>query len=446
MDNNGSKSIADGSVGPKGSRAAGSVPLYQRAVVHDVIFDPVSLTDEEIESMRSRVRFTNNIRNLPRNSVIAERIRTGATEVNGPEIFYPFFSPHLCLPVSPGEQVWVMFEDPSMVDAQGFWIDRVAEMRSVDDINHTHADRKFDRRAAKKTADKGLGTPPPVPGFQNGAVGLLDGEDVTLKGTGSIPGGPDAYKNIISSAKATRAGEMEDVPRFTKRPGDLALQGANNTLVVLGTDRSSLATNPDGSLPAADVTAKSGTITASVGRGRKPTTSGKKIKNARSKDEIDKTVGTQESRSEGDFDFDNDAATIVLSMSTKADRNFAVKHGKLKDTSSAQASAAVVKADQVRIIAREDIKLLVKATAETPDSEAAMIVIKKSGDIVFIPSEKGVIKLGGDDADMALLGTHAGVVNTSGRVSASPIIDSMGGAQGGSDGLNGKFATRVLVK
>lgn len=454
--NPGTKGLADGT-SSGGDRFAsshnnGAQPIYQRAVVHEVIFDPQVLSDDQIDKIKQQIRFTENVRNIPPNSIVAERIRTGHTEISGRELFFPFFPPHLALPVKPGEQVWIMFEDPGMTDTQGFWMCRISEVRSVDDVNHTHADRKFDRRVSKKTSDKATGAAPPSPAFNNGVLGILDGVDANIKGTASISGGPDAYKNILvgdSAAHATAVIDYESVPRFRKRPGDFVAQGSNNTMLVLGTDRTGAAdTAKDGApadRPASDQKVGAGTAIISVGRGQKPKTSGKKIKNALGRDEIDKSTD-KEDISEGDFDFENDSTTLFLSMKTSADKNFKVKHKKLIDTSSSTSSAAIIKSDQVRIIARQDIKFLVKATDDTPDDEAAAFVIKKNGDIVFIPSAKGVIKLGGDDADMALLGTHVGVSNASGKVSASPIIDTMGGAQGGSDGLNGVFASKILAK
>lgn len=426
----------------------GLPPFYRRVVVHEVLFDPDLLTDEKLEELRPKVRFTQNLRNLPRNSIIGERIRTGQTDVGGWEIFFPFFPPHLGLPVKPGEQVWVFFEDPEMVESQGFWMSRVSEVRNVDDVNLTHADRKFDRRSGKSTADKAAGGSPPPPGFNNGVVGQLDGTDVSMKGTGSITGGPDAYKKIHKTAEAAKAHDYEAVPRFTKRPGDTVIQGSNNSLLALTTDRSgAAAVIKDGKvdkLPDDDQRGGAGTAIISVGRGRKPKTSGKTVKNALDKQEQDK--GSPEDASEGNIDFENDAATFYLSMKTKADKNFKIKHSKHKSDSKEVASAAVVKADQLRFVAREDIKFLVKFDESTPDDKCAMFILTKSGDIVLLPSKDGFVKMGGEDADKAILCTRAGVTKTGGKVKASPIVDTMGGSQGGSDGLNGTFAEKCLMK
>lgn len=426
----------------------GLPPLYRRVVVHEVLFDPDLLTDEKLEELRSKVRFTQNIRNLPRNSIIGERIRTGQTDIGGLEIFFPFFSPHLALPVKAGEQVWVFFEDPEMIESQGFWLSRVSEVRNVDDVNLTHADRKFDRRSGNSTSEKAAGGTPPPPGFNNGVVGQLDSSDVSMKGTGSIIGGPEAYKKIHKSAEASKTHDYEAVPRFTKRPSDTVVQGSNNALLVLTTDRTSAAAViKDGKvqkLPDDDQRDQSGTAIISVGRGRNKKTSGKKVKNSLDKQEQDKS--RPDDTTEGNFDFENDSATFYVSMKTKADKNFKIKHGKHKSDSKEVASAVVTKADQLRFVAREDIKFLVKFDESTPDDKCAMFILTKTGDIVLLPSKDGFVKLGGEDADKAILCTRAGVSKVGGTVKASPIVDTMGGSQGGSDGLNGTFAEKCLMK
>jgi hypothetical protein len=83
--------------------------------------------------------------------------------------------------------------------------------------------------------------------------------------------------------------------------------------------------------------------------------------------------------------------------------------------------------------------------SQNPD-EFAAIVIKANGDIVFKPAAKGVVKLGGDDANLAVLCTSVNNTGQGGIVTASPIIDSMAGSQGASGGVNGTFATKILLK
>jgi hypothetical protein len=410
------------------------------------LFDPTQLTDDRLNELAKSVRFNANIRDLPRNSIIGRRIQTGLTEISGIEVFFPMFSSHLSLPIKAGEQVWIFFEDPTMTDAQGYWISRIAEVRSVEDVNHTHADRKFDRRASKRTSEKSSGGKKPVPGFNNGVIGSLDGDDVSMTGTASIPGGPKAYEDIMAAAQAESVEDHEPVPRFNKRPGDFVAQGSNNTLLVLGTDRTGPAANYSSGTatgkPSSDKSGKAGTITLVAGRGQKDATAAPETKNSLGNSETDKSSDSEKS-AEGDLDLDNDISTLIISMRTSADKNFKIKHSALNDTSKDEAGAIAIKTDQLRFLVRQDIKFLVKATPDTSDDDAAMFVIKTTGDIVLIPSKNGLIKLGGDDADLAVL-CQTGAP-AAGNVEAAPIIDSMGG-QVGAGGANGQFARKVVMK
>jgi hypothetical protein len=80
-----------------------------------------------------------------------------------------------------------------------------------------------------------------------------------------------------------------------------------------------------------------------------------------------------------------------------------------------------------------------------PD-KCASIIIRANGDIILTPSKEGVLKLGGADADKAVLCTKVNNQGAGGKVTASPIVDTMAGAQGAADGLNGTFAEKVLLK
>ena len=72
---------------------------------------------------------------MPRNSMVVEIIGNSK-----PRICYPFFSPHLSLPVKPGEQVWVLFPDGGVGEI-GYWLTRKSTDLKVDDLNYTHLPR-----------------------------------------------------------------------------------------------------------------------------------------------------------------------------------------------------------------------------------------------------------------------------------------------------------------
>jgi hypothetical protein len=423
----------------------GGLPVFQRFVVEEVIFDPLMLDDARIKSIVETYKLTDkiDIARLPRNTIIGKQVIDGAQSGTDASCYLlPFFPPHLSLPVSAGEHVWVFYDNVGRQSSYGYWICRIPELRHVDDINHTHADRKFHNIENGGTIARATGNAQELPpSFDNGATILKNGSKVSDSASASISGGIDAYAKIIKNSDAGKITELEDVPRWTKRPGDLVLQGTNNALISIGTDRvgppAEIETTQNGrrakGKPKSDKTGKSGTIDMVVGRG-KGKTKVKTVKNTLGQDEIDKKL-SNENRVEGDPNFEDDAGRIYLSMRTDADNNFNI--GVSNINQSGEGSAAVIKVDQVRLIARNDVKILVES-----DGGSAAVVIKKSGDIVFVPSSNGVVKLGGDGANIALLGIQSPAAG--GTVVAPPMVSTMGGSVGAGAG-NGVYATKVLA-
>lgn len=112
---------------------------------------------------------------------------------------------------------------------------------------------------------------------------------------------------------------IENVPPFTQRVGDHVLHGSNNTIIVLGRDRPSDRQSGQ--------TENAGTIDIVAGR-TKP----------------------------DDMDMQNDAARIYISAKTDADGNFGT--GNVGNAQNAPGSAVVHVGDQVRIIARDGVKIV----------------------------------------------------------------------------------------
>jgi hypothetical protein len=427
------------------------LPAFQQAVVREVFYDPMLLDKDRLAELEFHSNLNPSqktyLERMPRHSIIATMVNDGASSSQN-EIFFPFFPPHMILPIKAGERIWV-FKDNSKANVEyGFWVCRVTEPRDIDDLNLTHADRKLDTATQK-------GEPPT---FANGA--LIKGKEgpIVQSSTATINGKEDEFEQIIQDSDSGKLVDFEEVPRFTARPGDHVIQGSNNTLIVLGTDRTAAAaeteTNPDAKTrkgkrakgkPDKDAKKKAGTIDIVVGRGQEASKSKpKKIQNTLKNDEVEKR---EDNDKEGDPDFENDLARIYVSMKTAADDNFAIKTKGLEAPlkKGSEASAIVAKADHLRLIARKEIRILVQPKFNSPEDECAAIVIKESGDIIFVPATKGIVKLGGDDADKAIVCTNAGAVNSGGTVTAPPLITTMGGvfAAGGAHGM---IAAKVMVK
>jgi hypothetical protein len=436
-----------------GAFGSGSPPSFSRAIVKEVIFDPSILDDDRKEEIIHELKVSNlsYLNRLPRNTIIAELVRDGKNVNVVPQFFFPFFPSHMSLPVKAGEHVWVMFENQTpqeKSDDHGFWLCKITEPRDVDDDNYTHADRKFDQSLDPSAKDLAGGATP-VPGFNNGAIVKISGNYNQDPETGSVSGDEKAYEKIITETDAGKITDFEPVPRFTKRPGDHVLEGSNNTLISLGTDRTGPAaetvSSPKGKRvkgkPVKDAQGPGvGTIDIVTGRGQKKTKA-PEIKNTLGNKETDKSID-KEIPNEGDPDFDSDLSRVYVSMKTDVDTNFNVH---IKGfTSVTPGPSTVVKSDHVRIIARQSIRFMVQPKFDSPESDCGAIVINANGDVVFIPSSKGIVKLGGDDANLAILGQPEGATNSAGTVSAPPIISTIGSSVG-TEGVNGAFATKVMM-
>lgn len=518
FDNNNLPRIhAEGRKTPSGTQTRSVSPTFVKMIIHDVVSDP----NGGVDTVKKEYwRDTLNVVNikyagiLPRNTIIASRV---ADVDPRPMFVFPFFPSHLAMPCKPGELVWVMFESPeAQFSDMAYWLCRVSGPQSVDDVNHSHAGDaneyshtpgSFDRFNAEKS---GKGQPETINELRNGVPARQETEKgterITVPGSSFLPGmPPDVFELLLTETDAAALIDYEAVPRFRKRPGDLAFEGSNNTLIVLGTDRNGpIATyNPypaaDNqpnrskvpSIPDNDWVGNAGSIDIVAGRGQTSDTFGQESVTTSILDSSIDTPGTELKRqvdkspeklseSEGDPDYRNDRSRILVSQRTSPDINFGLDSynsslhttsGPLVDSSSGDA-AVVIKSDKVRLIARSDIQLVVtnyttierdgRSSLVTDDSDIdnwASITIKVNGDIIFKPSKKGFIKLGGEDADKGLVCSDLPVIAADGNISGEPITTTMGGQFAGSvasptDGDNkpflangqAKFANKVLVK
>jgi len=479
-------------------------PTFTRMVVLETISDPNIITEDKIEYWKNVLRIS-NIRFasvLPRNTIIAQKALTGVTNVTPPMFLLPFFPSHLSLPCKPGELVWTMFESPgARIKEMGYWFCRIAEPHFIDDVNHTHHARQLDHSFNSTIKKRIEGNDDSYYELRNGKVNRSkDGTRFVVPDSEIISSdNEEVFELLIAETDAAKMMRYEAVPRFRKRPGDIALEGSNNSLIVLGTDRSGpVATyNVDDSdpeeggilpLPTEDFVNQAGCIDIVTGRGTLESTGGKVVSTTRILDgqEIKKELGKSAKdtvQNEGDPDFKNDRSRILISQRTKVDSNFRLDeyqkdYNEILD-STAGDSAVVIKSDKIRIIARSDISLIVTNYEEALKDEKAVppgesrvfkldqsdtekwasITIRRNGDIIFTPSDKGVIKLGGDDATKAILCTERPAKNEDGAVTSLPLATTGGGFVGTSGGNIdkdaialkgppdlGTFSRKVLIK
>tara|TARA_R100000808_G_C2155541_1_gene168574 strand:- start:929 stop:2467 length:1539 start_codon:yes stop_codon:yes gene_type:complete len=378
-------------------------PTLVAGVVIEVFNDLSSLPAEYLENLHNRCKNQEFINSAPRNSIVVQLVSAGKG-ISESSLFlcYPFFPPHLCMPLNPGEMVWLIDPFPGEESDLMYWMCRITGPNYVDDINFTHFDR-----ALLDSSDVMEDTPS-VPGFPNGADSKSNWTLTPLH----------AYQEIYTGSLGNKAIAFESVPRFTKRPGDLVLQGSNNAMICLGMDRgytkdfspktdkandagtgniSNAFKDTKGETPAgnwvedispvADLPDDTGygrnldenpfqprepynrgTIDLVVGRGQVDGTKQLETNNAWEFKETNKNPvnfgnvpNAQEdpisnrliNPAEGDPDFTSDLSRIYVSMKTSGDTNFGLTYVNADATTVDDAPYVILKSDEARIIARE---------------------------------------------------------------------------------------------
>jgi hypothetical protein len=335
--------------------------------VIDFISDPKTLSQERSDLIKSSVVNSSHVNSMPINSIWCQIIEANRLDQH---IAYPFFPAHLCFPIKPAEQVWIFY---SAVDQTYYWMCRKPGDYISEDVNYTHIDRIVNQPTTVGSA----GSEPQI-----GAKNAFNG---TVPNAASFPQGKtdSVYDKtsgssinddqiIAQSQEYQEKFIQEAVPRLVRQPGDLVIQGSNNASVLLGST-----TNTPGQ-GIVDIVAGHNLETIPV-------------TNTRGNQEVDKT---QPANKDGPGDFVLDKSRLYLAMNDNPDSNFFINIEGIDG--SGEGACAVVKSDQVRLVARNDIKI--KA-----ENSGASIVIRSNGDIVVVPSSDGKVYLSGTSSDQAYL-------------------------------------------
>ena len=144
-------------------------------------------------------------------------------------------------------------------------------------------------------------------------------------------------KSVGAHTKGIAGGPLaEPIPRFNKTESEKVIEGPNNTFIVMGRDR-----------PGSRLSGYGGTGTTQAGT-------------------IDLVAGRLgplvRANVWADNDFLRDSARVYISQKTNIDDNFVLSDGKVGN--SRGKSGIGIKADAVRIIAREGIKLVTGTDAQ----------------------------------------------------------------------------------
>jgi hypothetical protein len=388
---------------------AGQQPLLQRAVVVEVFGNPGSLTEEQRERLAEQVSNPEFIDVLPGNSILA-RLVNDSSDLGSPNstLLFPFFSSHIQLPIAPGEHVFVVYDDPSRSGTVvGYWLSKTSEQRTVEDVNYTVSDRRFETRfnpQLRTTSERNEDNEDTTPGFPNG--GNSDGT-YTLRVTGSNNQNP--YDGIVRESEAIKNFTFEPVPRFNKRPGELVIQGKNNATIVFGEDRIGPMIRAE-----TDAIGQAGCVDIVAGRGRvlpesdsedPEETAPRVITNSRDQREVNKAPylneGRQDNPREGDPDPALDAARVLVTMQSEVDKNFGITElpfptDTLKPVQPNDGTPGTIgksyvlaKADHVRLVARKDDNVdgtvLVIRESDSEDSIAYLYIDKDGKMQLFAP-------------------------------------------------------------
>ena len=408
------------------------------------------------ESLETPVEFLKN----PKDEEYRKKVLDDKKAVARLRVYYPFFSSHLCLPVKPGESIWT-FESNGVK----YWMTRVSQPLPAEDPNFTHRERKWTpvRQVPIKVTQGSAGyqvfkpkdgeeleiNPQPSfplgPGFAVRDSNRMEKIEELAAETEELENNPDAPDSVLSRTvflpedltffilpadsdietrspydffyknnKDKTAIAYEPVPRLNKRPGDLVIQGSNNSSIVLGTERADSWRRdniPDGTktnvlpIPESEdsdptpLEGKRGVIDIVAGRGRidqdyssdnikdkdpSGTTRPRVVQNTREEFETNKNLGLDKNKMskvppdpdsgnlydvpEGDPDFLHDASRVYVSMKSRPDvllygeeptddpYPLTPKVGGSNDGEAldlvGDSASIIVKSDEVRIVAR----------------------------------------------------------------------------------------------
>lgn len=358
--------------------------VFAKAIVLEIITTPDDLIDlfddqpkegdaDSENPYHQKIQNESAARRAPRGAVIVKML----SDVASPQVLcaYPMMPSHIMFPVAVGELVWIYANGSDF-----YWLSRVAGSNISEDTNFTHVDRDMETPVAKEADAKDKQDQEKgalkrfIARFNNGLAGITGGA------TSAPPGfGPKEVKEQAVFTKSF----TEAVPRYTPRPGDLVLQGSNNTLISFSTDRGWSKKDEDFSRSNAhqEVELGTGTIDIVAGRGRitnteeefvpsdeesegtKPTRTGFRtiiaddgsIENNKLSKQNEETIN----QAEGDPDFYTDASRIYVSMHAKIDERLTLSESIPVLALETQpedmtAPAVAIKSNEIRVVARHD--------------------------------------------------------------------------------------------
>ena len=356
--------------------------VFLKGMVVDVITSVVGPTvnNKSLEYYKGLLT-SETLKSIPRNTAIVKTISAGAGKTHGGEVVcYPFFSSHFCMPLKPGEYVWFSYENPDDPGPIAYWFSRLSETNHVEDVNFSFSARSFKqppKKAEKRTSDK----------FDGPSV---EPDEIQTYSWASPTSDPQELGQTIEFTRKIH--RFEPVPRYSKRPGDLVIQGSNNSLIMLGEERGHFASNPANIIASSnrnDIPAGSSAIDIVVGRGKFGATQAKQIKNEFGIPENDKRVDTA---TEGDAHFPTDAARLYLTANSSEVNapyhpdnllsiNLPSAAGRSVPTTNEAGSFSILKSDNLRIISRKAGSIRVIKEPTLGKADGAGLIMHPDGEM-----------------------------------------------------------------
>jgi len=176
------------------------------------------------------------VETMPINSLIANIVDNNESQDGAlPVVCYPFFPPHLSLPIKPGEYVWIVGSNVKGVGMVYYWMCRKVGPIQVDDVNFTQLERLCKTEDIIDIFKKSSGTRDVAQDELDKCLSLENAINSKGKNVGNL--NTSFGELFVNSYAFRKEFTGEPVPRVTKDCSDLLLQGSNNAGIHLTTEK-----------------------------------------------------------------------------------------------------------------------------------------------------------------------------------------------------------------
>lgn len=220
--------------------------VYDQITFKDVLSGKVKILPDGT-SIDSPIKNFYHVDNMPMNSVFVQ-IVDNSRSLSGEKMIvcYPFFPPHLSLPLKTGEYVWLVREDIKGLD-NFYWMCRKVGIIQVDDLNFTNLERtSVITKMYDKVVESGRSFTPSPETFEK-MISLGKSETSNIRDA--------SYSDMLKTSYGyVNEFVGEAVPRVAKNSADLLLQGSNNAGIHLTTEKfKAVGEKPEIDTPAIDL-------------------------------------------------------------------------------------------------------------------------------------------------------------------------------------------------